>query len=135
MPRSIRSRRQTLQAQTSALLAVSCIAWLGLRGFIERRIKRKTAASASRWSVLDRLRMPNNAALKPDSPPAARTPKARHIQEQTQPTADNQDIRKNAEVDELRHQQCNDNHRAADPPQVPRQTQSTLQLASQPHEA
>jgi hypothetical protein len=30
MPRSIRSRRQTRKAQTSGLLAVSCIAWLGL---------------------------------------------------------------------------------------------------------
>ena len=29
MPRSIRSRRQTLPAQTAGLLAVSCIAWLG----------------------------------------------------------------------------------------------------------
>jgi hypothetical protein len=30
MARSIRFQWQTLQAQTSGLLAVSCIAWLGL---------------------------------------------------------------------------------------------------------
>jgi hypothetical protein len=30
MARSIRARRHALQAQTSRLLAVSCIAWLGL---------------------------------------------------------------------------------------------------------